>query len=168
MAKSVEIRLATAADFFTIESIARQTWPEAYGAILTSDQLDYMLDLFYCNEALNQDVTQKNHVYFMAFLEGKAVGFAGIEHQYLPNTTKLHKLYVLPHFQRQNLGIQLLDFVSEIALEAGCSVLTLNVNRYNSAKKFYKKNGFTVVKSEDIELEHGYLMEDYVLVKSLV
>jgi len=46
--------------------------------------------------------------------------------------------------------------------------LTLNVNRYNSAKKFYKKNGFTVVKSEDIELEHGYLMEDYVLVKSLV
>ncbi|MFZ4435770.1 MAG: GNAT family N-acetyltransferase [Flavobacterium psychrophilum] len=168
MAKSVEIRLATATDFSAIESIARQTWPLAYGTLLSKEQLNYMLDLFYSKSALKADVLIKKHYYYLAFSQGEAVGFAGIEHQYLPNTTKLHKLYVLPHFQRQNLGIQLLDFVSEIALEAGCSVLTLNVNRYNSAKKFYKKNGFTVVKSEDIELEHGYLMEDYVLVKSLV
>jgi ribosomal protein S18 acetylase RimI-like enzyme len=168
MAKSVEIRLATAADFSTIESIARKTWPLAYGTLLSKEQLNYMLDLFYSKSALKEDILIKKHYYYLAFAQGEAVGFAGIEHQYLPNTTKLHKLYVLPHFQRQNLGIQLLDFVSEIALEAGCSVLTLNVNRYNSAKKFYKKNGFTVVKSEDIELEHGYLMEDYVLVKSLV
>ena len=168
MAKSVEIRLATAADFSAIESIARQTWPLAYGTLLSKEQLNYMLDLFYSKSALKADVLIKKHYYYLAFSQGEAVGFAGIEHQYLPNTTKLHKLYVLPHFQRQNLGIQLLDFVSEIALEAGCSVLTLNVNRYNSAKKFYKKNGFTVVKSEDIELEHGYLMEDYVLVKSLL
>ena len=168
MAKSVEIRLATAADFSTIESIARKTWPLAYGTLLSKEQLNYMLDLFYSKSALKADVLIKKHYYYLAFAQGEAVGFAGIEHQYLPNTTKLHKLYVLPQFQRQNLGIQLLDFVSEIALEAGCSALTLNVNRYNSAKKFYKKNGFTVVKSEDIELEHGYLMEDYVLVKSLV
>jgi ribosomal protein S18 acetylase RimI-like enzyme len=168
MAKAVEIRLATADDFSTIESIARQTWPLAYGTLLSKEQLNYMLDLFYSKSALKSDVLIKKHYYYLAFSQGEAVGFAGIEHQYLPNTTKLHKLYVLPHFQRQNLGIQLLDFVSEIALEAGCSVLTLNVNRYNSAKKFYKKNGFTVVKSEDIELEHGYLMEDYVLVKSLL
>lgn len=168
MAKSVEIRLAAAADFSTIESIARKTWPLAYGTVLSKEQLNYMLDLFYSKSALKADVLIKKHYYYLAFSQGEAVGFAGIEHQYLPNTTKLHKLYVLPHFQRQNLGIQLLDFVSKIALEAGCSALTLNVNRYNSAKKFYKKNGFTVVKSEDIELEHGYLMEDYVLVKSLV
>jgi len=168
MAKAVEIRLATADDFSTIESIARQTWPLAYGSLLSKEQLNYMLDLFYSKSALKADVLIKKHYYYLAFSQGEAVGFAGIEHQYLPNTTKLHKLYVLPHFQRQNLGIQLLDFVSEIALEAGCSALTLNVNRYNSAKKFYKKNGFTVVKSEDIELEHGYLMEDYVLVKSLL
>lgn len=168
MAKSVEIRLATADDFSTIESIARKTWPLAYGTLLSKEQLNYMLDLFYSKSALKADVLIKKHYYYLAFAQGEAVGFAGIEHQYLPNTTKLHKLYVLPQFQRQNLGIQLLDFVSEIALEAGCSALTLNVNRYNSAKKFYKKNGFTVVKSEDIELEHGYLMEDYVLVKSLV
>jgi ribosomal protein S18 acetylase RimI-like enzyme len=168
MAKAVEIRLATAADFFTIESIARQTWPEAYGAILTFDQLGFMLDLFYCNQALNQDVTQKNHLYFMAFLEGKAVGFAGIQHHYLPNTTKIHKLYILPQFQGLYIGCQLLDFVSQITLDSGGNSLILNVNRYNSAKLFYEKYGFSVLKSEDILLEFGYVMEDFVLVKSLV
>ena len=167
MAKSVEIRLATAADFSTIESIARQTWPAAYSAILTSDQLEYMLDLFYCNQALNQDVTQKNHVYFMAFLEGEAVGFAGIQYNYLPNTTKIHKLYVLPQFQGHYIGQQLLDFVSQLTKEAGGIGLILNVNRYNSAKLFYEKQGFTVLRSEDILLDFGYVMEDFVLTKSL-
>ncbi|MBP6374195.1 MAG: GNAT family N-acetyltransferase [Flavobacterium sp.] len=164
---NIAIRLADSTDFSTIEAIARQTWPAAYSAILTTEQLAYMLDLFYCHEALSQDVSQKNHLYFLVFLEGKAVGFAGIQHHYLPYTTKIHKLYILPQFQRLNIGKQLLDFVSQNTKEAGGNSLTLNVNRYNSAKSFYEKNGFTVLKSEDILLDFGYVMEDYVLIKTL-
>jgi ribosomal protein S18 acetylase RimI-like enzyme len=164
---NIAIRLADSTDFSTIEAIARQTWPAAYSAILTTEQLAYMLDLFYCHEALSQDVSQKNHLYFLVFLEGKAVGFAGIQHHYLPNTTKIHKLYILPQYQRLNIGKQLLDFVSKRTKEAGGNSLTLNVNRYNSAKLFYEKQGFTVLRSEDILLDFGYVMEDFVLTKSL-
>lgn len=164
---NIAIRLADSIDFSTIETIARQTWPAAYGAILTTEQLAYMLDLFYCHEALFQDVTQKNHLYFLAFLEGKAVGFAGIQHHYLPNTTKIHKLYILPQYQRLNIGKQLLNFVSQRTKVDGGNSLTLNVNRYNSAKLFYEKQGFTVLKTEDIALDFGYVMEDYVLNKTL-
>jgi ribosomal protein S18 acetylase RimI-like enzyme len=164
---NIAIRLADSTDFSTIEAIARQTWPAAYSAILTTEQLAYMLDLFYCHEALSQDVSQKNHLYFLVFLEGKAVGFAGIQHHYLPNTTKIHKLYILPQYQRLNIGKQLLDFVSQRTKVDGGNSLTLNVNRYNSAKLFYEKNGFTVLKSEDIVLDFGYVMEDYVLIKTL-
>ena len=164
---NIAIRLADSADFSSIEAIARQTWRAAYGAILTTEQLTYMLDLFYCREALSQDVTQKNHLYFLAFLEGNAVGFAGIQHHYLPNTTKIHKLYISPQYQRLNIGKQLLDFVSQCTREAGGNSLSLNVNRFNSAKLFYEKQGFIVLRSEDILLDFGYVMEDYVLTKSL-
>ena len=164
---NIAIRLADSTDFSTIEAIARQTWPAAYGAILTTEQLAYMLDLFYCHEALSQDVTQKNHLYFLVFLEGKAIGFAGIQHHYLPNTTKIHKLYILPQYQRLNIGKKLLDFVSQRTKVDGGNSLTLNVNRYNSAKLFYEKQGFTVLKTEDIALDFGYVMEDYVLNKTL-
>ena len=167
MAKSVEIRLATAADFSTIESIARKTWPLAYGTLLSKEQLNYMLDLFYSKSALKEDILIKKHYYYLAFAQGEAVGFAGIQHQYLPNTTKIHKLYVLPQFQGHYIGRQLLDFVSQLTKEADGNSLTLNVNRFNLAKLFYEKQGFTVLRSEDILLDFGYVMEDYVLTKSL-
>jgi ribosomal protein S18 acetylase RimI-like enzyme len=76
-------------------------------------------------------------------------------------------LYILPQFQGLYIGHQLLDFVSQITIEAGGNSLTLNVNRYNSAKLFYEKQGFTVLKTEDIALDFGYVMEDYVLIKKL-
>jgi ribosomal protein S18 acetylase RimI-like enzyme len=168
MAKAVEIRLATAADFSTIESIARQTWPVAYGSILSKQQLDYMLDLFYCESALAHDVKQKNHLFYLASYQNQPVAFVGIQLQYLPYTTKIHKLYIMPEFQGLYIGSQLLDFVSQITLDSGGNSLNLNVNRYNSAMLFYEKYGFSVLKSEDILLDFGYVMEDYVLVKSLV
>jgi predicted N-acetyltransferase YhbS len=43
----------------------------------------------------------------------------------------------------------------------------LNVNRFNSAYNFYEKLGFKNVGEEDIELDFGYLMEDYKLEKKL-
>ena len=61
MAKSVEIRLATAADFSPIESIARKTWPLVYGTLLSKEQLNYMLDLFYSKSALKEDILIKKH-----------------------------------------------------------------------------------------------------------
>jgi ribosomal protein S18 acetylase RimI-like enzyme len=76
-------------------------------------------------------------------------------------------LYILPQYQRLNIGKQLLDFVSQRSKEAGGNSLTLNVNRFNSAKLFYEKQGFTVLRSEDILLDFGYVMEDFVLTKSL-
>jgi GNAT superfamily N-acetyltransferase len=167
MANEISIRLATSADFSIIDAIARQTWPVAYGAILTPNQLEFMLDLFYSESALSQDVNQKNHHYYLYSYHGVEVGFMGIEPNYLPHTTKVHKLYILQQYQRLNIGKQLLDYVSQLTLETGGNSLTLNVNRYNSAKLFYEKHGFTVLKSEDILLDFGYVMEDYVLVKEL-
>ncbi|MEN9323614.1 MAG: hypothetical protein RL699_1394 [Bacteroidota bacterium] len=167
MANEITIRQATPTDFKTIDIIARQTWHVAYSAILNHDQLEYMLDLFYSESALLQDVNQKNHHYYLYSYHGVEVGFMGIEPNYLPQTTKVHKLYILPQYQRLNIGKQLLDYVSQLTLETGGNSLTLNVNRYNSAKFFYEKYGFTVLKSEDIVLDFGYVMEDYVLTKSL-
>ena len=39
----------------------------------------------------------------------------------------------------------------------------LNVNRFNTAVKFYKKQNFTISDTVDIEIGNGFLMEDYVM-----
>jgi hypothetical protein len=42
----ITITKATSKDYKTIQEIAHKTWPETYGAILSKEQLDFMLDSF--------------------------------------------------------------------------------------------------------------------------
>jgi hypothetical protein len=55
----------------------------------------------------------------------------------------------------------LIDSVVKAATENQSDVVSLNVNRFNTAVTFYQKMGFVIVGEEDVALDHGYLMEDY-------
>ncbi|WP_281239511.1 GNAT family N-acetyltransferase [Flavobacterium praedii] len=162
----ITIVKATANDYPTIQNIAHQTWPVAYGEILSKVQLDYMLDAFYNEEALKDSVANKGHHFILAKEGEETLGFASYEHHYnQKQQTKIHKIYILPQTQGKGIGKSLIDFVENIAKENDSIALSLNVNRFNKALDFYKKIGFKIVDEVDIKLEHGYLMEDYVMEK---
>lgn len=164
----VTIKEATAKDFKIIQEIAHKTWPDVYGEILSAVQLDYMLKSFYSEEALRDNVVNKGHHFILAFEEDFCLGFASFQHDYLDEkVTRLHKIYLLPEAQGKGAGKQLVDAVINYAKQSGSNVISLNVNRFNKALTFYQKLGFEIVGEEDIELEHGYLMEDYKMEKQL-
>ena len=164
----ISIIPATTNDYKTIQNIALQTWPIAYGEILSKAQLDYMLDAFYNEEALKDSVANKGHHFILA-KEGEGIlGFASYEHHYnQKQQTKIHKIYILPQTQGKGIGKKLIDYVEKVAKENDSTALSLNVNRFNKALHFYQKLGFEIVEEVNIELEHGYLMEDYVMEKKL-
>jgi GNAT superfamily N-acetyltransferase len=90
------------------------------------------------------------------------LGFASYEHHYLgQNTTRLHKIYLLPEAQGKGAGKMLIDVVMKAAKENQSAVVSLNVNRFNKAVTFYQKMEFEIVGEEDVSLDHGYLMEDF-------
>lgn len=159
---------ATSNDFKIIQDIAYQTWPIAYGEILSKAQLNYMLEAFYNDATLKESVVNKGHHFILA-KEGEVVwGFASFEH--LCNNkeqTKIHKIYILPEAQGKGVGKKLIEYVAKEAKRNHSASLFLNVNRFNAAIEFYKKMGFAIVDEVNIELEHGYLMEDYVMEQSL-
>jgi len=164
-----QIRLATPADYPTIERIARQTWPHTFGSILSVEQLNYMLNWMYSQQAIAEQVEQKDHVFLIAFNDaGEAVGYVSFEVNYVPAITKIHKLYLLPQTQGQGIGRLLIDEVARRTLAAGNTALSLNVNRQNRAVQFYERLGFSVVGCEDIDIGNGFLMQDYVMQKPLV
>ena len=155
-------------DFPVIREIAKTTWPVAYGAIISKAQLDYMLEEFYSDATLTYNFTHKNHRFLLVRENLICLGFASYEHHYLgENKTRLHKIYMLPESQRKGAGKLLLAEIEKLALENNDSIISLNVNRYNTAYNFYEKLGFEKVGEEDIELDFGYLMEDYILEKKL-
>lgn len=158
------ISKATEKDFEKIREIAYRTWPVVYGEILSRAQLDYMLTTFYSDEALRKNLWHKKHHFIMAVEGDNALGFASYEYHYSgKNTTHLHKIYVLPEVQGKGVGKLLMEAVLDVAKRNHSDILSLNVNRFNKVITFYQKIGFEIVAEVNIELDHGYLMEDYVM-----
>ena len=164
----IAIKVANANDVKTIQKIAYQTWPDVYAEILSAAQLDFMLKAFYSTEVLLDNMLHKGHHFILASEGAMCLGFASFQHDYLDDkVTRLHKIYLLPDAQGKGVGRLLIDAVVGYAEENNSKVLSLNVNRFNKAVTFYQKLGFEIVGKEDIELDHGYLMEDYKLEKKL-
>ena len=146
-----------------VAELSKIIWPVAYKDILSPAQLQYMIDYFYSLEALETQLQNGQH--FLLLKEGeKAVGFLSYElNCYNTSKLKIHKIYVLPTEQGKGLGKLLIDNAIEIAQKNQQTAIFLNVNKYNKARFFYEKLGFTIVKDEVIEIGNGYVMDDYVM-----
>lgn len=162
----ITITEAFVEDIAKIQEIANITWPITYGEILTKEQLDYMLDLIYSNEALSKQIQNKEQLFYLISDSESVIGFIGIEHHYKSEAiTKIHKIYLLPETQGKGYGKIVFEEIGKMALENNSNELLLNVNRFNTALNFYKKLGFEIKETVDIEIGNGYLMEDYVMGK---
>ena len=73
---------------------------------------------------------------------------------------------MLPGTQGKGIGRLLLDEVEANCRERGGRTLWLNVNRYNKAQTFYERQGFRVLREEDIPVG-PYWMNDYLMEKEL-
>lgn len=163
-----EIRTALAADAPFIHQIAEATWFNAYEPIIGREQVQYMLDAMYDTEVLAQQISNNEQTYLLLFENNTPVAFAS----YAPRKEnqvvyKLHKLYCLEETRGKGYGRMLVNAVEDAVKQNNSNILELNVNRYNPAKNFYEKIGFTVVYEEDIPIG-TYWMNDYVMRKELL
>lgn len=164
----ITISKATINDIKTIQEITYKTWPVTYGKILSEEQLEYMLDLIYSDEALTAQFQKNEQLFYLISDSESTIGFIGIEHHYKNEAiTKIHKIYLLPETQGKGIGKMVIDEIEKLALDNNSNTLSLNVNRFNSALGFYKKIGFEILEEVNIEIGNGYLMEDYVMVKAI-
>ena len=159
------IRPASFNDIQYIQDITAAIWPVAYKEILSNDQIEYMLGMFYSTPSLEKQL-KDNHHFFLAVKNAQPVGFASFSHEN-EAVYKLQKIYVLPDAQGSGAGKALLKTIETITKSMGGNYLQLNVNRMNKAKEFYEHNGFAVIDEKDFDIGNGYFMKDYVMQKSL-
>lgn len=164
----IDITEATKSGLLLVQLIARQTWPGAFGDILSPAQISYMLDMMYSTDSLKRQVNEQNHVFLLARDENfeKYFGFISYELNYKGEPlTKIHKLYLLPESQGKGIGRLLIDHVAELARRHNNDRLGLNVNRHNKAIQFYERMGFAVVGNETIDIGNGFIMDDVIMEK---
>ena len=164
----IHLRLLAKEELLLIQKIAQHTWPSTFAGILSSEQIDYMLNWMYDLQLLESQV-DKGHSFLVAEEDGAAIGFAGYELNHLAGSlSKLHKLYLLPSSQGKGVGKALLLEVAKRAREARQKSLVLNVNKQNKkAIDFYRVLGFVTIRQEVNDIGSGYVMDDDVMELSL-
>lgn len=161
------ISVATESQLGIVQNLAKAIWPDAYGVILSQEQLDYMMKMMYSNESLSSQL-RNNNVFLLAELNEVIIGFASYELNYQNSSfTKIHKLYVLPEIQGKGVGKELIYYIQNIAKNQANKGLILNVNKYNKAKDFYQHNGFEIADSVVVDIGNDYVMDDYIMKKSI-
>lgn len=158
------IQTNTDDNFNSIRAIAEEVWPIAYGAILSKEQLDYMMEMMYSVSSLQKQAKEKGNHFILAVENEIPVGFASYEFNYDGTTkTKIHKIYILSTQQRKGTGRLLIDYITNEAHQNNQEALLLNVNKNNVAQHFYKKLGFVISYEEVIDIGNGYVMDDFVM-----
>jgi ribosomal protein S18 acetylase RimI-like enzyme len=161
-----KIKNASVNDISLIHELTFKVWPQTYAAILSQEQISYMLDMMYSEAALKKQMTEEACRFLIVYDDDDPVGFASFS-EIKPRIFKLHKIYILSSQQGKGTGKFVLDFIINEIQQQGASALQLQVNKYNKAKSFYEKLGFAVIEEADFDIGNGYFMNDYVMEKQL-
>lgn len=166
---SYTFKNVTSSDLVVVQELADKIWKVVYPPIIGDEQVEYMLEKMYSIESLEDQIGAKGHQIYLLEDGGIAIGFLSFSLHYgdKNDRTRLHKLYLLPDQHGKGLGKMMLNFVLKHSENEGDKGLELNVNKKNPAFDFYLQQGFEVEKAVVLEIGNDYVMDDYVMVRSL-
>lgn len=151
-----------------IQSLAERIWPEVFREILSPDQISYMMDMMYSTKSLENQLGVLDHQFRLVLEEPFPIGYFSYQLDYPePSKLKIHKLYLDPTTRNKGYGKKVIQEISSIADLYEQKDLQLNVNRHNTAIKFYEKLGFQKIREEQIAIGNGYIMDDWVMELSI-
>lgn len=158
------IRKAGLDDITGIVEAAHIVWRAHYPGIISLAQIEYMLGRMYAPEVIAAEMQDQGVAYFLAERDGALVAFAACGPSVSEGEFKLHKLYVLPAYQRLGYGRGLIRAVITHARERSGESLILCVNKGNaSALAAYTRCGFRLRESICVDIGGGFRMDDHIL-----
>lgn len=157
-----DIRKAGKEDLWQIRELALVIFPITYREIVTAEQIDYMMDMFYtAGNLLTQ--FESGQTFLIIYYEEKPAGFASYTRIDEAGIFKLNKIYLDQRLQGKGLGrILLTDVISRVK-EADGTLLQLNVNKNNKAVGFYRSMGFTISEEVLLDIGNNFFMDDFIM-----
>jgi GNAT superfamily N-acetyltransferase len=148
-----------------LANFAAPIWHEHYEPIIGSEQVDYMLEQFQSTKAI-QDQIREGYQYFEVKKDEQLIGYFAIQKRE-KNSLFISKFYLAKVSRGSGAGKQMLSFIETFAIESGCKSLDLTVNKHNPAFEIYLKLGFVKYDEVEFDIGQGYIMDDYVMKKTL-
>ncbi len=161
----VVIRSVGVESIAVLRELAGEIFPHTYRSILSPEQIDYMMDMMYSEEALREQIEVRGDRFAVVWVDGVASGYLSVRPDG-PGRFHLEKLYTLPSVRGCGIGRMLFDHAKRMASAMACGAacrLELNVNRNNPAVSFYLHQGMHKADSGDFPIGGGYFMNDYIM-----
>lgn len=156
---SSEFQIARVAD------LANIIWNEHYPNIIGQNQVDYMVDKFQSTKAINQQI-EEGYRYHLINYKDESVGYLSIKKN--NDDLFLSKIYILKELRGKGIGKAAFSYIENQAKEQNCKSISLTVNKNNiGTVKAYEKIGFKNIGSIVIDIDNGFVMDDYKMIKNL-
>ena len=146
-----------------IQELATSIWYTHYPDIITTEQINYMLNKMYNLDSLIEQMNKLNHVFYLISFQDKFVGFISTEMKE-DGYQHIHKFYIQTQEAGKGIGTSALE---ELKNTTTAKKFSLTVNRKNfKSINFYFKNNFIISEVKDFDIGNGYLMEDFIMTRS--
>ena len=168
MTERTLIRPLRDAEIPALSALAAEIWRAHYPGIISGAQIEYMLAERYNEALIRAELTRIDLWWDVLMLDGQMTGYTSYFLTGVAGEMKIDKLYLHPRVHRQGYGGTLINHVAAFAARRGCKRLTLAVNRHNqTAIAAYRKHGFQIADTSVKEIGGGFLMDDYIMVKTV-
>jgi GNAT superfamily N-acetyltransferase len=158
--QSLKLRYAEGGDIPLISALARKIWMQYYPAIISLQQIDYMLGKMYSAESLKEQMESKGDLFILVYFEDRPEGFISVNER-SQGEFFLSKFYVNQEMARKGIGAEAFSQLVRMLTPVSFS-LTVNRRNYKSIN-FYFKLGFVIREIADFDIGEGYEMNDFVM-----
>lgn len=159
MAEFIEVKNA---DIKELAALASDIWHEYWPALLSAEQINYMIENFQSEKAVIRQYQDENYTYYFITESGLNIGYFGISEQ--QDYLFLSKLYLSKEYRAKGIGTKTFNKVKELAVSKNYKEIRLTVNKYNqNSIKAYLKWGFEVIDSVVTDIGSGFVMDDYIM-----
>ena len=160
-------QVSSKADIKIVAILAHKIWNQHYVPIIGQDQVDYMVAKFQSESSISNQL-KEGYLYFLIEYENKACGYLALDPNQETRKLMISKIYVDVDFRGHQLGAKLLEFTLEKAINKGFKTIWLTVNKNNiNSIRWYQKKGFEIKDKIQIDIGNGFIMDDYLLEKTV-
>jgi ribosomal protein S18 acetylase RimI-like enzyme len=149
-----------------VAALAGIIWREHYEPIIGRDQVEYMLEHFQGAAPITQQIKEEGYQYYLLFCHDGAAGYIAVHKE--ENALFLSKFYISKEYRGRGYARRVISFLENYCRDNVLDRIWLTVNKHNdNSIAAYERLGFRKAGTQVADIGGGYVMDDYIMEKSI-